>query len=106
MREDLATCYAAQGVRFAFVGPLLDRPGASRAGGYKMNHEGDAAEGAATSTSASAAHSDAEIVERVRAARAVGRRVVLASMGTVVTGDHPSWGWNGRGGVSGKDDDG
>ena len=32
---------------------------------------------------------------RVHAARAAGRRVVLASMGTVATGDHPTLGWRG-----------
>ena len=36
-----------------------------------------------------------DVMVRVHAARAAGRRVVLASMGTVATGDHPTLGWRG-----------
>lgn len=40
--------------------------------------------------------SPSEILFRVRAARDVGRQIVLVSMGTVVTSDLPTWGWEGR----------
>jgi len=36
------------------------------------------------------------VVELVRRARQAGRKVVLVSMGTVITGDLPEWGWEGR----------
>merc|ERR1712232_835358 len=67
---------ACAGVTFAAVGPLLDR------------------EGTWKSTEPNSAPSD--VVSRVRAARALGRRVILVSMGTLVTGDLPTWGWDGR----------
>ena len=38
----------------------------------------------------------AEVIAKVAAARGANRRVVLASMGTVVTGDDQQLGWDGR----------
>lgn len=83
--EELAAAYEADGVSMVFVGPCLDRPGAARAGTHKYV---GAAEGEGQGC--------ADPVELVRAARRAGRRVVLASMGTIITGDHKQFGWNGR----------
>jgi len=94
MPEDLESFYTSKGVQFVAVGPLLDRAGASRAGGHKSTHE--SGEVSAETSNVGNPISDADIVESVRAAQAAGRRVVLASMGTVVTGDHHEWGWDAR----------
>jgi len=92
MTEDLARAYESEGTEFVCVGPLLDREGAPRAAGHKTQ-----------GSSAAAAHnqggpvvSDQELIAKVRAAREAGRPVVLVSMGTVITGDMPSVGWEGR----------
>uniref|UniRef100_A0A7S2N2S6 UDP-glycosyltransferases domain-containing protein n=1 Tax=Zooxanthella nutricula TaxID=1333877 RepID=A0A7S2N2S6_9DINO len=96
---ELAEVYQREGVRFEAVGPLLDQEGAKRAAGHRYTeqpgvHEGNGHEGAMgqpdNQTDA------AELLARVRMARHEGRQVVLASMGTVVTGDHEEFGWNGR----------
>mmetsp|Transcript_55202 Transcript_55202/g.159865 ORF Transcript_55202/g.159865 Transcript_55202/m.159865 type:complete len:393 (+) Transcript_55202:24-1202(+) len=87
MSQDLADAYRADGVRFEAVGPLLDAPGARRSAGHRF-HEGGPSE----------AEDDrgAEVLEAVRRARAAGRGVVLASMGTVLTGDSADFGWQAR----------
>jgi len=74
LQQAYKTAYA--GVTFATVGPLLDR------------------EGTWKPTEANCVLSDA--VSRVRSARAQGRKIVLVSMGTVITSDFPTWGWKGR----------
>eukprot|EP00928_Gymnodinium_smaydae_P035108 TRINITY_DN2476_c0_g2_i2.p1 TRINITY_DN2476_c0_g2~~TRINITY_DN2476_c0_g2_i2.p1 ORF type:complete len:541 (-),score=111.38 TRINITY_DN2476_c0_g2_i2:144-1706(-) len=80
--DDVAQAYATDNVLFECVGPLLD----------------DAAE--ATMPSAPEQRTrrtsaDAEdVLEKVRAAKASGRRVVLVCMGTVLTSDNPSLGWH------------
>lgn len=51
-------------------------------------------EGTWKSTEASSVPTD--VVSRVRTARALGRKVVMVSMGTLLTGDLPTWGWEGR----------
>uniref|UniRef100_A0A7S0FBG2 UDP-glycosyltransferases domain-containing protein n=1 Tax=Pyrodinium bahamense TaxID=73915 RepID=A0A7S0FBG2_9DINO len=83
MHPDLATAYAAAGARFVAVGPLLDLPGTWRAHGVAS---GDLA----------VEMEPDDIVARVHAARAAGRPVALVSMGTVVTGNMPTFGWQGR----------
>jgi len=90
MSKDLQTGYQADGVRFAFVGPLLDQAGAKRAAGHKLGEH---------SGSAAAQDSSGEVLELVRIARKSQRAVILASMGTVITGDSPQWGWDARGEV-------
>ncbi|CAE8703061.1 unnamed protein product [Polarella glacialis] len=69
MSPDLKRDYTAAGATLVAVGPLLDHVQAVGACG---------------------------IVAKVKAARATGRQVVLVSMGTVVTGDMPCIGWQGR----------
>merc|ERR1719323_822449 len=87
---ELQKANEADGVRYVAVGPLLDEAGAKRAGGHKCNHDVH-----------EASLSNDEIVEKVVSARKCGRAVVLASMGTVITGDLASVGWEGR--STGKD---
>lgn len=78
MDPELAGMYEEAGAVFEAVGPLLEPAGAWRPLGAEESGPGQ------------------EVLDRVRAARAAGRRVVLVSMGTVVTGNMPNWGWNGR----------
>lgn len=90
MTPELHAVYEADGTSVTFAGPLLDKPGARRAGVHKFQPQEAAKE---------AAHTDGDAPDvsvLVRAARASGRRVVLVSMGTVVTGDSPQFGWEGR----------
>jgi len=61
------------------VGPLLDRFGTWRS--HLLN---------------SMVPNVMHTVSRVQSAREEGKLVVLASMGTVITGDMPYWGWEGR----------
>jgi len=77
MESELQDAYFETGTSFAFVGPLLDG-----AGHWKPLD--------------SASEDGSHVVEQVRAARSSGRLVVLVSMGTVVTGNMPGWGWEGR----------
>merc|ERR1712107_238890 len=77
MESELQDAYLQAGTNFAFVGPLLDG-----AGHWKPLD--------------SASEDGSHVVEQVRAARSSGRLVVLISMGTVVTGNMPGWGWEGR----------
>jgi len=73
---EISKAYEAENTKFTYVGPLLDQDGAVRAG-----HEATCKD---------------SLVEQIRAARKAGRSVVLASMGTVVTSDDATLGWNGR----------
>eukprot|EP00435_Cladocopium_sp_Y103_P020692 s2585_g5.t1 len=93
---ELLEVYQKAGVRFVGVGPLLDQTGARRAAGHKFE------KGATSSSSA-------DVLKQVQEAKEAGRRVVFASMGTVVTGDSPDFGWTvkpqgpeGRKGLTGK----
>lgn len=70
---DLTKAY--EGHPFMYLGPLLDEPGAKRAGGHKFDSQRD--------------HMDDEKpLALARAAKAEGRKVVLVSLGTIITGDH------------------
>jgi len=66
------------------VGPLFDEAGAKRAAGHKSNHDHEEVKDGVSTD---------EILEKVRIAHKSGRAVVLGSMGTVITGDMSSWGW-------------
>jgi len=80
---ELADAYAVAGARLVPVGPLLGATGTWRAHGKERNV-------------ATGVTSPNNVLKQVLAAREVGRRVVFVSMGTVVTGDMPYWGWSGR----------
>mmetsp|Transcript_71731 Transcript_71731/g.222461 ORF Transcript_71731/g.222461 Transcript_71731/m.222461 type:complete len:547 (+) Transcript_71731:120-1760(+) len=94
MTQELAAAYREEGVVATCVGPLLDRQGACRASVHRYQAEG-AADGAAA-THLAGGGGAADPLALLRAARAAGRRVVLVSMGTVITGDSPHAGWEGR----------
>jgi len=86
---EMDEAYTKAGVVFEAVGPLLDVQGAVRAAGHKLQDQG------------SQGHHDAEVenpkddpLSRLQAARDAGRKVVLVSMGTVVTGDSSDFGWH------------
>jgi len=89
--EDLARVYNGLGVRFEYVGALLDKMGAKRSGPHKFEQQGGE-----SLAPAEVKAENSELIAKVRAARLAGRRIVLVSMGTVVTGDVPQIGWNGR----------
>ena len=76
-----ADFYRAAGKAFHFVGPLLDVSGAKRS---QPGQAGEAAQ--------------QELMRRVEAAAASGRRVVYVSMGTVITSDGAEHGWSGTSG--------
>lgn len=84
MTPELTEIYKRDGVVFCFVGPLFDVEGAQRAAGHKFNGTSDEVETLSTTTC------------RVRLAKSVGRPVVLVSMGTVLCGDSPEIGWEGK----------
>lgn len=93
MEDHLAEIYAQQGVVFEAVGALLDASGAKRASVHKFNEKEDSD----SEHEAPAEHvSNGELLKRIKEARAGNRKVVLASMGTVITGDSPDVGWDGR----------
>jgi len=97
MSAELAEFYHAKGVEFVSMGPLLGPSGAKRIGGHKTSGEGvSRPAGGENQTAAVEVPTSEDVVERVRLARRTGRKVVLVSMGTVITGDHPEWGWEGR----------
>eukprot|EP00928_Gymnodinium_smaydae_P069239 TRINITY_DN5264_c3_g1_i1.p1 TRINITY_DN5264_c3_g1~~TRINITY_DN5264_c3_g1_i1.p1 ORF type:complete len:575 (-),score=91.70 TRINITY_DN5264_c3_g1_i1:428-1900(-) len=83
---DMDQAYAQ--VRFESVGPLLDEPGAVRAAAHKFkDSEQQSCDGNI--------HAQPESpMTRLLEARAAGRKVVLVSMGTVVTGDSDQFGWH------------
>mmetsp|Transcript_56619 Transcript_56619/g.120448 ORF Transcript_56619/g.120448 Transcript_56619/m.120448 type:complete len:512 (-) Transcript_56619:173-1708(-) len=85
MTPELKQEYERLGTRFESVGPLLDEEGAERCGGHTLGSAAQSETGA-----------NEDIVQRVRMARQAGRPTVLASMGTVVTGDNSTIGWRGR----------
>jgi len=96
MTPELRAAYEKHGVSFAAVGPLLDREGACRAAGHKYNHAEQAVVGDCSDGVEKTFGDPISALPGVRQARAAGRRVVLVSMGTVVTGDSPEFGWEGR----------
>jgi len=109
--EEMAL-YAAKGKRLHWVGPLLpDAPGAERATTHKetfnaQEKERRDADARRLHRRRSELHPAREdVVELVRNAKSVGRRVVVVSLGTVVTSDHPGVGWKAAPGhsITGKD---
>jgi len=78
----------ADGSKVVAVGPLLDEAGAKRAGSHKSN--------AAQQNTNDNSNGADEMLQKVLNARKAGRTVVLASMGTVITGDLGSFGWESR----------
>ena len=106
---ELLERYEREGVKFVAVGPLLDRKGAQRAAGHRFEIEkaevaksGEATEGKAKKSG--------EILRAVQEAKDAGRKVIYASMGTVITGDSDEFGWHvkpqqahGRQGITGKE---
>jgi len=82
MTPELEEAYERAGTRFEAVGPLLDEEGAKRCAGHTLS-------GAAAVTGSD------EVVTKLREAKAAGRKAVLVSMGTVITGDQPVVGWKG-----------
>jgi len=80
MSPELEHAYTDDRCVFKYVGPLLDRFGTWRS--HLLN-----------STAPNVVH---DVASRVCVAREQGKPVVFASMGTVITGDMPCWGWEGR----------
>mmetsp|Transcript_92706 Transcript_92706/g.193774 ORF Transcript_92706/g.193774 Transcript_92706/m.193774 type:complete len:521 (-) Transcript_92706:581-2143(-) len=99
MDEEMAESY--EGLRFEYVGPLLDEQGSKRCTGEKGNGE----------TNDNRFSSEEDIMARVLSARQQQRPVILVSMGTMITGPNPSVGWTARSrdadgtvrGISGKE---
>jgi len=88
--SDLAEFYQAKQVNFAAVGPLLDQQGARRAAGHKFSHSEQPPQQRQQHSA------EQNPLAQLRAARAAGRKVILVSMGTVITGDSPDFGWGAR----------
>lgn len=74
LSEKDAGIYFAQGKKFDFVGPLLE---------------------AASEAARSAEDTSVQFFEGIGEATKAGREIVYVSMGTVVTGNHEEYGWNG-----------
>jgi len=79
MTPRLASAYEQQDARFVFVGPLLDKEGSLRLG-----------------MSAGAGDQSSAVISAAQAAKKAGRRIIMVSMGTVLTSDAPGTGWHGR----------
>jgi len=86
LSPELDAFYKEQGVKWEGVGPLTG-DAAARAGAMIR---------AGTVESALAAKPD-KVLAAVQAAKEAGRKIVLVSMGTLVTGDDPTLGWEARG---------
>lgn len=108
MNEADAASYSAAGKTFTFVGPLLDVAGSKRSAGhlgFSDPADGAAAARAQQHDEASVA-GERRVMEAVEAAvagsRTAGshRAIVYVSMGTVLTGDHPEYGWMSTAGSS------
>lgn len=91
--KDLQELYEAKRTKFVFVGPLLDKAGAKRAAGHKFTMEKETQE---THDAGKAPTAECDPVARLKEAKALGRKVVYISMGTVITGDSPEVGWANR----------
>mmetsp|Transcript_20083 Transcript_20083/g.60123 ORF Transcript_20083/g.60123 Transcript_20083/m.60123 type:complete len:529 (-) Transcript_20083:254-1840(-) len=101
LSREMAAAYQAEGARFEYVGALLDRPGARRAGTHKEHGPGTgpARENPTPASSRAPCPNDPSqdaVVASVAAARAAKRKVVLVSMGTIITGDTGAWCWHSR----------
>jgi hypothetical protein len=70
--------YRSAGIAFVFVGPLLDVPGAKRASGAASQQQ----------------QQEQKLMETVKSAFATNRPIVYVSMGTVITSDDDTHGWN------------
>lgn len=92
MPPELARAYEVANVRFEAVGPLLDVQGACRAAGHKFHIE-DAQERENGKPESTEERNPVAVLEEARAA---GRRIILVSMGTVITGDSQDYGWDAR----------
>jgi len=79
LNERDAKFYDSIGKQFEFVGPLLGQTQATVAASLSSEESAD-------------------LFKQVKKATASNRSVVYVSMGTVVTGDHPEFGWNGNSG--------
>ncbi|CAE7389993.1 yojK [Symbiodinium natans] len=108
-KED-AALYAAEGKTFAFVGPLIDIPGAKRCAGHSNQKE--ATEASETLPKrlpklhrVCSAVDEVFPQEALEEAVAAGRQLVLVSLGTVITGDSGNHGWLARDGsaITGKE---
>eukprot|EP00928_Gymnodinium_smaydae_P025794 TRINITY_DN20444_c0_g4_i1.p1 TRINITY_DN20444_c0_g4~~TRINITY_DN20444_c0_g4_i1.p1 ORF type:complete len:563 (+),score=78.43 TRINITY_DN20444_c0_g4_i1:85-1773(+) len=93
MSPEVAQVYKDEGSSIVYVGPLLDKEGAKRAAGHKFDHNV-----AEMKTGSEHRNPLAEL----KRAKAAGRTVIFVSMGTVITGDSPQWGWKGLLTVDGK----
>jgi len=100
LNEADAEAYRKAGKTFTFVGPLLDAAGSKRSAGHLGFS--DPATGAQLQHEASQEAEAAgarRVMEAVEAAVAGGSRaIVYVSMGTVLTGDHPDYGWGAKAG--------
>lgn len=92
MTPEMDEAYAKAGVVFEAVGPLLDVQGAVRAAGHKL--QGNDTQGHYDAEGGKPKEGDS--LSCLQAARDAGRKVVLVSMGTVVTGDSADFGWHAK----------
>ncbi|CAE7782770.1 yojK, partial [Symbiodinium microadriaticum] len=89
LSPELEKIYEEAQTEFVFVGPLLDKAGAKRAAGHKFQKEASSTQG----LEPPAETAPIDPVALIRKAREAGRKVIFASMGTVITGDSPEVGW-------------
>eukprot|EP00437_Effrenium_voratum_P013875 CAMPEP_0181450790 /NCGR_PEP_ID=MMETSP1110-20121109/28356_1 /TAXON_ID=174948 /ORGANISM="Symbiodinium sp., Strain CCMP421" /LENGTH=518 /DNA_ID=CAMNT_0023575019 /DNA_START=57 /DNA_END=1613 /DNA_ORIENTATION=- len=89
LSPELEKIYEEAQTEFVFVGPLLDKAGAKRAAGHKFQKEAESTQG----LEPPAETAPIDPVALIRKAREAGRKVIFASMGTVITGDSPEVGW-------------
>ena len=89
LSPELEKIYEEVQTEFVFVGPLLDKAGAKRAAGHKFQKEAESTRG----LEPPAETAPIDPVALIRKAREAGRKVIFASMGTVITGDSPEVGW-------------
>lgn len=105
MTSEEAAFYEAAGKRFEFVGPLFDIPGAKRCAGFQMPKPRQAGAEPAEGPPPDLAD-EQPVLHRLRSdvvqdlpmgilerAVAQGRKIMLASLGTIITGDSPEHGW-------------
>ncbi|CAE7740376.1 ydhE [Symbiodinium sp. CCMP2592] len=96
LSPELEKIYEEAQTEFVFVGPLLDKAGAKRAAGHKFQKDAESTKGLETTPQPAQSAQIADAIDPValiRKARAEGREVIFASMGTVITGDSPEVGW-------------
>eukprot|EP00930_Biecheleria_cincta_P047619 TRINITY_DN3304_c0_g1_i1.p1 TRINITY_DN3304_c0_g1~~TRINITY_DN3304_c0_g1_i1.p1 ORF type:complete len:573 (-),score=114.11 TRINITY_DN3304_c0_g1_i1:177-1781(-) len=92
LTPEMDEAYSKAGTVFEAVGPLLDVQGAVRAAGHKFQgHETQGLHDAEGEK-----NNEDDPLSRLQAARDAGRKVILVSMGTVVTGDSSDWGWHAK----------